>query len=144
MHRKAIKETLATELLVSDDLNHDAHELLSHIALEEHARNLIIRVPHVRHDFAHQLANRRVQRHPKDTEQAETARAGAMTPQRCERNRSWGKYDVLHQQRRLRPHAYLAPLLTDESVNSGAERMGATTMCLDMCVMTENRRNDVS
>ena len=30
------------------------------------------------------------------------------------------------------------------SVNSGAERMGATTMCLDMCVMTENRRNDVS
>ena len=30
------------------------------------------------------------------------------------------------------------------SVNSGAEGMGATTMCLDMCVMTENRRNDVS
>ena len=30
------------------------------------------------------------------------------------------------------------------SVNSGAEGMGATTMCLVMCVMTENRRNDVS
>ena len=27
------------------------------------------------------------------------------------------------------------------SVNNGAARVGATTMCLDMCVMTENEKN---